>query len=516
MRYFINIYAFLTLYCSSISAQPIALKKPLSQEDFLHLDSLAINCIGHELMISFSINSNDFYNDKSIKPSEPSSLKQIKGYEKKLKGNYYDASIYNSIGVVYKRLFLLEEAKTNFDKALDLAHEYVKNNPDCSCAYDILGIVYASLDSLNKAEAVFQKAYMLNNNDSLARDMIPWIYLNTGNFNSYFSEIDKFLKDQPDKLLNYISLFLGLAIEKSSILYKIEKKDIEETLRNKRPDEIIDLSKIKNAFEKNPKKIQYELLYQLSKHLTIYMKSVIRTFADSSFSPISHKFILDEFDIAELKKLEKFYLTCLTFKGIPNKYIINKALGNIHLLRGELALAIPYLKRTIEFKPLNKSTFDSNAADDYDNLALTFLWLKDTALYEKTLIRKFKIKPAINPLPEDYIIMSEILFNHNKYQDAIKYSNDALKINPNQKGAFICLSVIDILKQKYKDASQQLEKLYKIDPNNSDYYLLQGICQLHDNNFFNAYYSFLIAGNLGYDPKWIDKEIISKYFVVKK
>lgn len=517
MRYFICFISFLTLNCAFIRAQQISLKKPLSDEDYQNLKLLAKSCFQYSTGYNFNIDYFDFY-DKNVKQQKPrpSSLKQIMDLEKELKGDYHDAYTYNSIGVVYQKLYMKEEAVKYFNKALEPANDFIKNYPDSSSAFKILGITYANLENFNEAVSLLKKAYTLNNNDSIAMVYIPYYYRIMRNFDSCLAEIDKYILVHPDKLFNYISLLNCIVEEKLYNLFKTDRKDIGRILGNKSPEEILDITKIKEAFEKHSNDIQYELLYRFSRHFIITIKSAIRTSADTSISTRKFNCIIDESDISELNELEKFYLDCLNDKGIPYQYVINKSLGNIYMLKDEIATAIPYFKKAIELKPLRESTDSYNAAIDYDNLKTAFLLMDDTVSFEKTVKQKIKIKPAINPLPEDYITMSAISFLHNKYDDGIRYSEKALKINPGQKEAFIYFAVIDILNGNIKEATLHLDNLHKIDPNNYSLYFLTGICQLFENNFFSAYYSFQIARSLSNNPKRIENEIINKYFTVRK
>jgi tetratricopeptide (TPR) repeat protein len=515
MRYFIYLFSLLTFNYTFIGAQQISLKKPLSDGDYQYLKELAKSCFQYSTDYNFKIDFFDFY-DTKIKPEKPSSLKQIKYLENKLKGDFQDAYTYNSIGVIYQKLFMNEEAVKYYNKALEPAKDFVKNYPDSSSAFKILATTYANLQDYNEAISLLKKAYLLNNNDSLVMVYIPDFYRIMGNFDSCLTEIDKFINDHPDRLLNYISLFLCKAEEISYTLSKTDKKDIERILGNKSPEEILDITKIKRAFEKHNNDIQFELLYRFSRHFIITIKSAIRTSADTSYSRQNLKCIIDESDISELNSLEKFYLNCLNDKRIPYQYIINKALANIYMVKGEIPSAVPYLKKAIELKPLKNSTVSYNAAGDYDNLKTAFFLMDDTISFVKIAKQKIRIRPAINPLPEDYITMSAISFLKNKYDDGIRYSEKALKINPRQKEAFIYFSVIDIINGNFKEASQHLDKLYKIDPNNYSFYFLEGICQLTENNFYSAYYSFLIAMRLSKDQSMIENKIINKYYIDRK
>ncbi|MCX6330891.1 MAG: hypothetical protein NTZ85_15425, partial [Bacteroidia bacterium] len=247
-----------------------------------------------------------------------------------------------------------------------------------------------------------------------------------------------------------------------------------------------------------------------------FIKSFARTTSQlSTISPNKFRFLLDKSDLIEFDNLESFYKTCLNDSRIPNKVMINEALGNIYLFKGRTKSALLYLKKAIELRSLANSTFGYNAAEDYDNLATAYLLLKDTVSFEKVVQQKFNVRPAINPLPEDYISMAKISFSHKDYLSARKYSEEALKINSNQTEAYICLAVLDILNRDAKNAAEKLNESYKTDPNNYALYILQGVCLLYDNDISTAYELFKFAKKLTTNPAWIDEEIINKYFTVE-
>jgi tetratricopeptide (TPR) repeat protein len=58
------------------------------------------------------------------------------------------------------------------------------------------------------------------------------------------------------------------------------------------------------------------------------------------------------------------------------------------------------------------------------------------------------------------------LFQERKYDEAIKYLNQSLEINPNDIGALDCKGNIYGVTGKYQEAKEYFEKILKIDPNN--------------------------------------------------
>ncbi|MCX6328598.1 MAG: tetratricopeptide repeat protein, partial [Bacteroidia bacterium] len=198
-----------------IVAQQVSLKHPLSEADYISFDKVARNCfVTIDLNFNFEINLEDFHDPKYIKPDRPDSLRHIEELEKKIKGNYRDAKIYLDIGTIYKRLYMLEDAHKNFSRALDLAKEYVKNNPDSASAYSILGASFFSLDDFTEAGLAFEQSYNLNKNDSIALTVIPICYTFSGNFNSALTTINNIIDKNPNKIDNYTYLVTTLYMQK--------------------------------------------------------------------------------------------------------------------------------------------------------------------------------------------------------------------------------------------------------------------------------------------------------------
>ncbi len=509
------LFILIAVFGQSVLTKAQQLKQTLSTSDFIYLDKQIKDCFAYEVSIAFSFNSQDFYDNKSIEPDKPNSLKQIKDLEKKLKGNYRDAAIYNNIGMAYKGMFMPEEANKNFNKALELAKEYVKNNPDSTSANNVLALIYLNLGNVKEAALIFQKSYSINK-DSTARAMIPFCLIYSGNFEAAISVLDSMIVTQPDDLFSYSVLLFTMYWEKANEtqgLVNLPNSEIERLYKDKKPEEIIDIVKIKNGLDNNKNDVRFQLLYQLSKHLSIIIKSSLRTTANPASSMEKSKFILDDVDKVELQSIALFYIKCLNDTQIANKYLINKALGNIYLMIGDAKKAIPYLETACKQKPLNKSTFLNNAANDYDNLAAAYLILNDTASFEKIVKQKFDIKPAINPLPSDYVSMAKISFFHNDFLKAKEYSEQALKMDPEQYEAYICLVAIELLQRNTKKSAENLNQLYIINPNIYNLYILQGICSLFDNDISTAYTSFTMAKLFVNDPTWIDNEIINKFFI---
>jgi len=512
MRLFISLF---TLFIFQYSiAQKISLKRPLTKEDLVALDAQVKECLGYEATVNFTFNTRDFYDSKYFTGDPPNSISQVHELEKQLKGNYRDAVVYNNIGMAYKGLFMPVEANKNFEKALELALLYVKNNPDSALVHDLLAGVYVNLVKLPEAITSYQNAYKLDNHDSLARLMIPLCNVFDGNFTAATAAIDKMLGKPADEFDYFSMLTLINYWSKMSAMQQMEPVLVEKELQEKLPEQIFDLSKMKAAYEKHKDKTDFELLYRFNRHLAVCVKTFMRTVRDPAFTIGDIRFKIEQKDIAELNTIESFYKKCLDDKTIPNKYILYKSIGNIELLKGDAKAAIPFLTKSIALKPVEKSKFDDNAAEDYDNLGAAWFILKDTVSYEKIMKEKFLARPAINPLPDDYATMARIAFHHGDRDAVKKYSEEGLKLNPKLADAHICLAALALNKGDIKDAYAKIDSLYAADPQNFAIYILQGICLLHDNDVSSAYTAFNMAKGFVRDPKWIDDEILKRFFLV--
>jgi len=514
MKFVITILTLVFLYHLPASAQNISLKKPLTKDDLKMLDMQLDGCLSYEATINFTFNIWDFYDNKHITPDTPNNIKQVHELEKQLKGNYRDASVYNNIGMVYKGLFMPDEANKNFARSFELAQVYVKNHPDSAVAHDLMAAVYMNQSRFTEAIASFEVAYKLDKNDTVAKYMIPTCNVFAANFVEARASLNR-LFAEPEDEDDYLSLLTVINYwEKMLTLQQLQPAEMEKLLKDKTPQEFFDFAKIDELYNKNKNKIQFELFYRFNRHLAVCLKSFMRSIADPQFSDKDIKFKTEEKDITELNALEAFYTKCLSDTGIPNKYILYKSLANIQLLKGDVKKALPFSTTAIKLKPVNKSKYDNNAAEDYDNLGAAFFILKDTAGYEKTAKEKFAVKPAINPLPADYVTMAKISFFHKDYAAARKFSEEGLGMDPKLQDAIICLAALDILNRKIKEAYKTIDKLYDVNPQHASVFILQGICSLHENDISTAYGSFKRARDLVDDPAWLD-EIVERLFVVK-
>jgi len=515
MKAIISLIFCLVLCPEIILAQQVSLKHPLSKADYASLDKVVKECFSYEPTFGFTFQLDDFFDFKDLVPDKISSLKQIREMEKDVRGNYKDVAVYNKIGMAYQGLFMTNEAHENFKKALDLATVFAGNNPDSSSAFMALGISHMNLGNLIEAGMAFQRSYEMNENDSIAKTMLMTCFLYSGNFDSALSLINEMISRKPCDLENYAFQFLMLYFRKFTELGKLPRDSLESSLKGKSAEEIIDFSGLETVCERNKKHKQFQILYQFSRHSALTLKSFFRTSADTSITYANFKFLVEEDDLIELNKLETFYKDCLDDQTIPLRFLLNKALGNICLLKGETESAIQYLEKAIEFKPLEKSQFRNNAEGEYDDLAFVYFILKDTASYEKVVKRKFRIKPAIIPLSEDFVSMAKLSVFHNNYSKARKYCEEAVRIDPDLFNAYLGLAVLDIIGRDTRSAGDKLNTMFRIDRDRGNLYLLQGICMLFDNDISTAYTSFQIARRHMDDPTWITREIINKYFVVK-
>ena len=510
-------FSILTLVVFQYSiAQKATLKKPLTKNDLLELDQQVKECLGYEASANFTFNSRDFYDSKYFTGDTANNINQVAALEKQLKGNYRDAIVYNNIGMVYKGLLMPDKANENFNKALEQGLVYVKNNPDSPQVHNLLGAIYSSLGKLSDAIPAFKTAYQLDNRDSISRFMIPMSFVFAGSFDSATAALGRMFNKPADEFDYCCMLTLVNYWKLMSSIQQMQPAYMEIALRNKSADELMDLTRIADAYNRNKDKSWFELLYRFNRHLAVCLKSFMRTLADPQFSTKDIKFKTDEKDLAELNSIEKFYKKCLTDTAIPNKFILYKSLGNIYLLRGQTKAALPFLQTAIKLKPKEKSKFDYNAAEDYDNVAAAYFLIRDTLNFEKTVKEKIAVKPAINPLPIDYATMAKIAFFHKNYAEARSFSEQALKLDPTSGDAHICLAAIDILNRNIKEAYKKIDALYAVDPKNYAIYILQGICLLHDNDASSAYASFNMARDYTNDPKWIDEGILKRFFSVNQ
>ena len=521
MRKIFILLAILVFGCKIVAQNKVYLKVPLSQKDTLYLKAKLREYYNLNASVNFSFHSFDVSPPKNIKPEKPFDLKQVEDLKKKLKGNYDDADIYLSIGYLYKYNYDFYMFRMYLNQAIELYKERVENKPDSASSYDKLGNAYYYNENYKEAIQQYEKAIAINPHDTSARFAKVISAFSAYDMETTLKFIKENIVEMPDNIDSYVFLPMYYMFDwmqkAKSLGNSINMDSIILTVKNKMVDEIFDISLVKTAFETHKNDIRYELLYNISRQSVLLTKvftasaNAINNLKDT----VLFKFSIDKQDSAELNRLEHFYYLCEKRKDVPNKYGTYKWLASVYYMKGDYKQAAKFLHKAIEQKPISKSTFEYNAQGDYLNLAGIYLLHHDTANYEKTIAKKFKLKPGINEVPDDYVLMGKIAFYHKDYQKAKQYGISAMTKHENLEDAYMLLCATEIESGNVEAALRYLDKAYKLKPDDNTIFLFAAIGNLLKNDVSNANMFFEKAIELGSDKETIDKEFINKFFILK-
>ena len=464
--------------------------------------------------ISFSYSSDDLGDPKYLVGDKPADKNEIALLEKKLKGTYDDAVIYNNIGSIYKRLHLKNEAQAKFTKALERAHEMLLVEPDSANTYLTFASIHMNMENYIECAMNYEKAFELDSSNLTTRTMIPLAYMFAGDLERMLRGIQKNISIFPDDISSYYAYPLYFYY---SLIVKMQLAEGDQRnviLKNKSIDEIMDISVLENGYKKNQQKKEFEILYNITRHMLTTGKIMITAMGDSTVMQKNYRFPMDEKDKAEFNRLEKYYKNCFKNDSITNQYYPHRALANIYLLQSKHKEAIPLLEKAIELKPASKCKIMSNTSDEYESLAYAYLMLGDTSAYKKTIRKKFKERPTIDPVAADYLSMATISFKEKKYDECEKYLNEAIFLGSNDITPFAMLAAIKIRQSKYEEALTLLDKGIKINRNEPAVYLLMGEVYLFQNEIPSAHYCIEKALKLSDTDSKLDRSLADKFFTV--
>ncbi len=495
-------------------AQDAKLKAPINGADSLYLKNQAAKYYAPTSSITFTYSSGDINTSaktNSFKADQPFNIKQINALKAKLKGTYKDADTYLEISKLYMYNYNSEEFTQNITKAIELYKEGIIAKPDSASSYNKLG--NACFFYGNYAEAVNQYsiAFKLNPKDSKARysPVINALYMQ--DTATTLLLVKRNIAEAPDNPKSYEILPMYYIFDFANKTLNSRNPDsLTKVYNSKTIDELCDLSLLKTAMDTHKGNIQYELMYYITRQCLINIK--IGTIDKNPFVDKRNDYFKNPpQDSLELLKIEQFYLSCLKRKDLISKYGIYKWLASLYLVQSDYKKTIHYLNEAIAQKPLSQSFFEYNASGDYDNLANVYLVSGDTLSYEKIIRQKFAIKPGINEIPTDFVVMGRIEFRNKNYEAAKKYALDALNKDQSLQAAYILLALIYIQNNDINMAIKNLDIAYKLNPDEREVFLFEGICFLLKNDAYNAQYCFEKAKRL--DVPNIDEVFLNKFFI---
>jgi tetratricopeptide (TPR) repeat protein len=236
---------------------------------------------------------------------------------------------------------------------------------------------------------------------------------------------------------------------------------------NQPPDSTFDFTRLYKLHKKYPDNIMWEQFYKGALLMGIMVRNStygIMTGIGGSYAA----FKVSPTERAIIDTLRDDFERLAATKQNHNKYFAYKTLGTIDLYRFDLKSSLKWYKKAIKHKKRNERTYEFNEAVIYSNMESVYLVMGDTMQAKKTLIKKIKIVPAINPLANDYVRMGYYNLLDKNITQAIVNFNTAIATDSLNAKAYTGLGMCHILQGNTVLAKQQLSNSIRID---RDYYL---------------------------------------------
>jgi|GEM_PF-1601834 len=145
------------------------------------------------------------------------SAESIALLEKEIKDNPQAGTLYNELGMAYKKAGRYEEAEASYRKAIEL-------NPSYATAYSNLGILLKNLKRYDEAEASYRKAIELNPSDATAYNNLAILLRTISREKEALPLLGKMMEIAPEDFNSY----LGVASIKRGLGETIESELVEK------------------------------------------------------------------------------------------------------------------------------------------------------------------------------------------------------------------------------------------------------------------------------------------------
>lgn len=482
------------------------LLRPLTEADRKALLDEASMLVFPEVSVNYTVNSADLYRERPATDTVwPSTQETIEKLKRKLEGKPADAYIYNEIGMICKRLKMMNDADGYFKAAVGLMKKQIDVHPDSANLYTELGIIYMNTDNFPGITENFEKALSLNPRDTLALTMLPIIYAGKGDYGRAKQEAARNI-ERWDWYSNYFTLALINMYEKMSHSISTGEYDVYRTAHI---DSVFDYSRVIEAYRKKQGDFEFELLYNTMRIFAIFLRNGMALLAGET---TVREFPLTREEMSELQRLEKFFTKSFSQKGFSNTFILHKSLGMIYVLKKEYKKALLSFTRAVEVKPISVCSFTDNTAVDYDNIEATLLLMGDSVSAENQLQKKINDRPAIDPIASDYAKMAMYKIWRRNYRQVREWCDSTWKYDPRNAEATECLAISLLVEGDLKKAEEQLNKSFG--QTNGGYVssALMGILLMLKNDTGTAHYIFTELKKTSPRAELPDR-ILKKYFV---
>jgi tetratricopeptide (TPR) repeat protein len=456
-----------------------SLKKTITADDTAYLKTVLYELSKPSGVFRYDIYNYDLYTSKvSFDEVKPASFKEIEKLAKQIdtaKKPISRANLYFDIGGNYLNLNRKALAHNAFISAYNQLVPFINSPPADSLVLITIAKAMMNLDSVERSIYFYEKLKAVNTNcDYVASPLLITIYIQMGKMAEAANLKDEILKKWPESIAAHSA---DLLVQFNSFAqlaqYRIDFLKSDRFF-NQPPDSIFDFSRLKKQYEKYPDDLLWEQLYKGWLVSSINIRNIIYYTAKGGGEGDT---------IFKLSPIEKLLLIGLRsdFERIAkakqnhNKFFAYQTLGAIDFFNGDYKSSIKWYNKAIKQKTVKESTSVSNTAEIYDNIEACYLFLGDTAQAEKTVIRKIKNQPAINPQSEDYIELTYYNLINKGIAQAQINSKKAIEIDSSNKMGYNGLAICNMILGDYTFAKQQLVTAYKMDRNSDITNLLFGI-----------------------------------------
>ncbi|MBN2756457.1 MAG: hypothetical protein JXR51_04700 [Bacteroidales bacterium] len=470
-----------------------------SDTNKLYLNKMMIKLMSPHTDMNFSFGTLELKNEKPDLNIEIPNLKDTVELINKLNGSYNDWNTFNKIADLYKRFNNENFAYNYYEMAYNTITRAIQNDTTNSKYFSDMGNLYMALNNKQQAFGFYQKAYELNNNDTSAYNALPMFYIFMGENEKAKNILNEVIK-KDDKNLNAYIWFVTM-----NIMNVMQNNNLDSNKLSS-IDEIFNLKLIKELSQKYKKEIKFEILYNLSKTMALFVKYSI-------LSKDIETFNVSKTDLNEIENLQVFYNKIISKNKFENKYILYKALGFTYLIQKNQKDALLNLRKSMDYWPKDKLDVD------YYILFSINYFLADNRT-EAVRIIKEKISENIKLnlinsvdniiLANSYLNMSE---NSAEYINLAKIEYEkAISYNKYLKDAYLGLAVINLLTgSALEQANEYINFAYEIDKNYYLTYALFGVITLLNNENEKAENAFKQALQLKPDDELVN-EIYKAYF----
>lgn len=499
----------LVLFPAAFTAQTSSryLQRSVHDTDLAYARKLAREAVSPEISFGLSASVSDYQPQRPKQEgSEPASPEAIQKREKKLRNKPSDAPLLNEIGQMWKRLNQSRKALDYFIRAKDAVLQLMADEPGKKEWLEAAAMIFVNMENYTEAITYLEELRLRDPDNPLISSFLPLCYMATNNPGAGMHVFDTTLAHNPG---NIMASMMKTIWTISELMPQLDSSAITR-FRNKKPEEMIDLSAARKAMELYKDDYRYQLVYQHFRALCLLLK--LMPGASAGQRPLFHPDSTDQLVIAEL---EAFFRAGIARKDFENKFLLYKSLGMMLAFQDKLGEAKKQFIKALEYKPVSRSTVMDHAGEVYDNIAFCDLFLRDTAAAEQVLRNKIKIAPAVDPAAADYIVLARFRLYRGDVEETRTLCTKAIELDPKSDQPHLILAAASITAGDYANAQQELDLAFTINRDNTNAMLLFGLLEFARKNFDNAYIAFesVLRSGPGNEPA---RSMFKRYYIKKK